>query len=48
MSPPDSAGGLDVKQRSKNGYQAKWAKALFASAMRCMFVLVVIAVPSPL
>jgi hypothetical protein len=30
------------------GYQAKWAKALFASAMRCTFSRVVMAVPSRL
>lgn len=46
-SPRDWAGGLGQLQKTAY-YQAKWANALFASAMRCMFVRVWIAVPSPL
>ena len=32
---------------SRSAYQAKWAKALLASAMRWVFTLVSIALPSP-
>ncbi len=40
---PKRGGGLCIRARA---YQAKWAKALLASAMRCTFSRLVIAVPS--